>query len=90
MFHSSCYSCCFQLSLTILIQGTCARSRTSLIQEEVTPVSRRLRIALGLAGVAVVLVSLLLLAYTVWPAGQSTVREQVTLAPTVFAPPPTP
>ncbi len=52
--------------------------------------SRRLRIALGLASVAVVLVSLLMLAYAIGPAGQSPAGERATLAPTLFAPPPSP
>jgi hypothetical protein len=69
------------------MDGTRLWARASRIQEEVTFVSRRLRIALGLAGALIVLLSLVLLAYTTWPVEQNTVREQVLFAPTVFAPP---
>ena len=48
-------------------------------------VSRRLRITLMLAGLVLVCLSLVLLAYALWPA--QVLREQTTLAPTVFAPP---
>lgn len=47
--------------------------------------SRRSRLALALIGIAILLISLAVLAYTAWPAGNT--REQYRLAPTVFAAP---
>jgi hypothetical protein len=47
--------------------------------------SFRLRIALALAGLLVILLSLALLAYVLWPAG--TLLERFQPAPTLFAPP---
>ncbi len=47
--------------------------------------SRHLRTTLLLAGLVLICLSLVLLAYAVWPAG--VLREQSILAPTVFAPP---
>jgi hypothetical protein len=41
-----------------------------------------MRLALALIGLAIMLVSILILAYAVWPAGS--MREQHRLAPTVF------
>jgi hypothetical protein len=49
--------------------------------------SLRLRLALALTGLIVVLVSLALLAYVLWPS--ATELEQFQPAPTLFAPPPT-
>ncbi len=48
-------------------------------------VPRRLRLILLAAGLVLVIFSLVLLAYSAWPAG--VLREQATLAPTLFAPP---
>jgi len=45
----------------------------------------RLRLTLALAGLLLILLSLGLLAYALWPVG--TVLEQFQPAPTLFAPP---
>ena len=45
----------------------------------------RWRVALALAGLAVVLISLAVIAYVYWPL--QPVREQFRPAPTLFAPP---
>lgn len=47
--------------------------------------SRRLRLTLAFVGLALVFVSLLLLAYALWPIDSSIERQP--LAPTLFAPP---
>jgi hypothetical protein len=47
--------------------------------------SLRLRLLLALAGLALIGLSLALLAYTFWPV--NTVLEQFQPAPTLFAPP---
>ena len=48
-------------------------------------VSRRRRITFLVVGLMLVILSLVLLAYAAWPA--EVLRAQITLAPTVFAPP---
>jgi len=48
-------------------------------------VTQRLRLVLMMIGLSVVFCSLIALAYALWP--METLRAQVTLAPTVFAPP---
>jgi hypothetical protein len=47
--------------------------------------SFRLRLGLALAGLVLVVISLALLAYVLWPV--DTVLEQYQPAPTLFAPP---
>ena len=47
--------------------------------------SRRMRIVLAVIGTVLVLLSLVVLAYAVWPG--STTREQYRLSPTVFVQP---
>ncbi len=47
--------------------------------------SRRVRLTLAVIALAVVSLSLVLLAYSFWPL--DSLREQLRLAPTVFAPP---
>ena len=60
-------------------------SHQRLYSEEDPILSRRSRLALALIGIAILLISLAVLAYTAWPAGNT--REQYRLAPTVFAAP---
>ena len=47
--------------------------------------SRRRRLTLAILGLMIVAVSLLILAYVFWPL--ASVREQIPIAPTLFAPP---
>ncbi len=59
--------------------------RGSQLDYTISMVSPRLRLSLLIVGLALVVISMLLLAYAVWP-GQ-VLQEQATLAPTLFAPP---
>jgi len=47
--------------------------------------SRRVRLMLALLGLVIAILSAIALIYAIWPV--DTLRDQVQLAPTVFAPP---
>ena len=51
-------------------------------------VSRRLRVALAIISVTLILVSALALAYALWPTDGNVAREQQRIAPTALVAPP--
>ena len=70
--------------MSILFEELIQQQRRLFIEEE-TGLSKRVRTILAVMGAAIVLVSLLLLAYAKWP-GNAT-REQDAITPSAFMQP---
>ena len=62
----------------------------TVLRRQVRLQAGRRRIALAIISMAILLISVVILAYAFWPMGTNTAREQVQLAPTVFVQPPSP